>query len=232
MIVDALLDLQEIDLKRLELEKALAGLPEDIAIVKRRAEALKLEEKQRATDLKSLELKRKEVDGEVQSLDTKIIELKTKQAQVKKTEEYEALVAEIVHAQGRMSDLETEEIELLLQVDSIAAQNKEKTVVFESDLKTTDAQVVDLEGQIERLQKELVSMQEEYEHCRSQVTQVGLDSYDMVAKKGKKPFVVKLEGGKCMGCHLKVSAGTEQAIRLEKEFTRCENCGRILYIEG
>jgi predicted nucleic acid-binding Zn-ribbon protein len=37
--------------------------------------------------------------------------------------------------------------------------------------------------------------------------------------------------GKCEGCHMKLIASTVVAVQTAKEMARCEDCGRILYME-
>jgi uncharacterized protein len=43
--------------------------------------------------------------------------------------------------------------------------------------------------------------------------------------------VAPLDEGKCGGCHMKLIASTVVAVQTGKEITRCEDCGRILYLQ-
>jgi predicted nucleic acid-binding Zn-ribbon protein len=43
--------------------------------------------------------------------------------------------------------------------------------------------------------------------------------------------VAPLQDGKCGGCHMKLIASTVVAVQSAREIVRCEDCGRILYVE-
>jgi len=58
--------------------------------------------------------------------------------------------------------------------------------------------------------------------------------YDRIAQQ-KQPVCVPLHGGKCGGCHLKVSSEAESASRGKNPDIKlpvCDQCGRILYWEA
>ena len=55
-------------------------------------------------------------------------------------------------------------------------------------------------------------------------------------RPGKRmPAVVPIRGGKCGGCHLKVSSEVESAARgraTDLEFAHCDQCGQMVYWES
>jgi predicted nucleic acid-binding Zn-ribbon protein len=61
-----------------------------------------------------------------------------------------------------------------------------------------------------------------------------LSIYDRMARRGM-PVVVAIRGGKCGGCHLKVSSEADSASRGKvpgAELATCDQCGRIVYFES
>jgi predicted nucleic acid-binding Zn-ribbon protein len=60
--------------------------------------------------------------------------------------------------------------------------------------------------------------------------------YDRIAARNM-PAVVPIHGGKCGGCHLKVSSEVESAARSKSPdplaaLPTCDQCGRIVYWES
>jgi hypothetical protein len=61
-----------------------------------------------------------------------------------------------------------------------------------------------------------------------------LEAYDRAAAR-RMPAVVAIRGGKCGGCHLKVSSEVESAARgktADTEFALCDQCGQMVYWES
>ena len=59
-------------------------------------------------------------------------------------------------------------------------------------------------------------------------------AYDRAAAR-RMPAVVAIRGGKCGGCHLKVSSEVESAARgkaTDTEFALCDQCGQMVYWES
>ena len=70
--------------------------------------------------------------------------------------------------------------------------------------------------------------------ARAPVAAPALEAYDQAARR-RMPAVVPIRGGKCGGCHLKVSSEVESAARgktSETEFALCDQCGQMVYWES
>jgi hypothetical protein len=55
--------------------------------------------------------------------------------------------------------------------------------------------------------------------------------YDRTAAR-HMPAVVNVSGGKCSGCHLKVSGEVEGQARKGEELVTCDQCSRIVWFES
>ena len=62
-----------------------------------------------------------------------------------------------------------------------------------------------------------------------EVPESSLPLYDRLMKSKNGLAISEMKDGTCEGCHMKLIASTVAAVQSEKEVTRCENCGRILY---
>jgi predicted nucleic acid-binding Zn-ribbon protein len=99
------------------------------------------------------------------------------------------------------------------------------------------------EGRIKTLQEreanlgtELNSARAEFAAAREPIGEPRLKIYDRIAVRNM-PAVVAVNGGKCGGCHLKVSSEVESAARgkgtdASTALPTCDQCGRIVYWES
>ena len=86
----------------------------------------------------------------------------------------------------------------------------------------------------EKVMKVFHAARQDVETARTAVSIPPLRLYDRLAVR-TMPAVVPIRGGKCGGCHLKVSSDADSASRSQKanaELVTCDQCGRIIYWEN
>ncbi len=232
--LEALLILQDRDVKRLGLEAHLKAVPADIALVERKIAAEKAAIESARTEVKELETKKKLLETEIGLAEEKLGRYKTQQSLVKKNDEYQALGHQIETAGKEINDLEGTELEVMYSID----EAKKKFAAAEAELK---ANISGHEGRIKMLREreagfaaELKTVQAEVAAARAPVAGPHLKIYDRVASRNM-PAVVAIHHGKCGGCHLKISSEVESASRGKDPaaaLATCDQCGRIVYWES
>jgi predicted nucleic acid-binding Zn-ribbon protein len=224
-----LLELQERDSRRLMIEQQLKSLPREVTAVENRIAAEKSAIEAAKSEWHGLESKKKLLEVEIKSAEEKVAKYRTQQSQVRKNDEYQALTHEIENTQTAIGTLEEEEIGVLLNID----EARKRFTVAEGELKKN---IVGHEARIRTLREREQQLQEEHKVAVAEVAAVRPDVaepqlriYDRVAVKPGHPVCVPVKGGKCGGCHLKVSANIEATARTGSEIATCDQCGRIVY---
>jgi predicted nucleic acid-binding Zn-ribbon protein len=69
------------------------------------------------------------------------------------------------------------------------------------------------------------------ESLASQIPDTILPLYQRLMKSKAGLAVAPMHDGKCGGCHMKLIASSVVTAQAAKEIARCEDCGRILYVE-
>ena len=234
--VESLLILQDRDTKRLGLEAQLKAVPGDIALVERKIAAEKAAIDTARTEVKELETKKKLLEGEIGSAETKLGKYRTQQSLVKKNDEYQALGHEIETTEKAISEFEGQELEIMYAID----EAKKRFAAAEAELKANisghEARIKTLREREISLAAELKAAQAEVALARAPVGEPRLRVYDRIAARNM-PAVVSLHGTKCNGCHLKVSSEIESAARGKGvddtgALPTCDQCGRIVYWES
>lgn len=227
--LDTLRGLQEADMKRLDLEQQLAAVPRDVAAVEARIAAEKQAIETAKSEWHGLETKKKSLENDIKSAQDKAAKYRTQQLEVRKNDEYRALTHEIEVTEGVISGYEEEELKVMYAID----EAKKRFAEAERALKLN---IVGHEGKIAALRSHEKELKVEHEAAvrattaaRAQVPEPQTRLYDRLAKKPGLPVCVSVQGGRCGGCHMKVSSGIEFEARKAENIVTCDNCGRIVY---
>lgn len=231
--ISALLILQDRDLKRLGLEAQLKAVPGDIARVEQKIAAERAAIEAAKAELRNLEVQKKSLETEIGAAGEKLARYRTQQLSVRKNDEYQALGHEIETTQSQIGELEGRELEVMYAID----EAKKKFATAEAELRANisghEARIKTLRERETNLSAELAAAQSEVAAARAPVEPLRLRVYDRVAARNM-PVVVPIRGGKCGGCHLKVSSEVESAARGKTldptaALPTCDQCGRIVY---
>ena len=83
----------------------------------------------------------------------------------------------------------------------------------------------------ERMEKERAEVEAERDRLAKEVPEAILPLYHRLMKTKVGLAIAPMHEGKCGGCHMKIIASNVVAVQTAKDITRCEDCGRILYVE-
>ena len=232
-VIQSLLILQDRDLKRLGLEAQLKAVPGDIARVEQKIAAEKAAIESSRTEVRGLESKKKLIETDIGSAEQKVGQYKTQQLSIKKNDEYQAMGHQIETMQGQIAELEGQELEVMYAIDEAKKRFDAAEAELKANISGHEARIKTLKERHTSLTAELQSAQAEVAAARTPVDPLKLRVYDRIATRSM-PAVVPIVGGKCGGCHLKVSSEVESAARGKivdplAALPTCDQCGRIVY---
>jgi predicted nucleic acid-binding Zn-ribbon protein len=232
--IELLLILQDREAKRHGIEAQLRAVPREIAAVEQR-----IADERRAIDaskgqLRELESKKKLVETEIGSAETQLGKYRTQQLSVKKNDEYQALGHEIENVQKQIDGLEINELETMYAIDEARKRFAAAEATLKQNIVGHEARISTLKERDATFSTELKAATAEAGAARAPLPEPALEAYDRAAARGM-PAVVAIRGGKCGGCHLKVSSEVESAARgkaTDTEFALCDQCGKMVYWES
>ena len=227
---DRLLEFQGLEMHQLELQRSLDGLPREREDLERKLESAKEKLEEELGAYRDLELKQKTLDGDRAQEEEMVRKLRTQLLEVKKNDQYQAMLREIEDHKERASKLEEEEIEVMMLMDDEKPKVKEAEVAFNDREKELKGMMKGLEGRKADLEANLKELDEAVEKARAEVEEGWMKAYLQVKNQVRKgPWVVALQGGNCKGCHLRVSNEVAGNFGKDAGINHCDQCGRILY---
>jgi predicted nucleic acid-binding Zn-ribbon protein len=228
--IEKLLIVQHRDVSLLKIEQDLARIPIERAAVEAEivSEAANMEAARQSLIAK--EVARKDLDVEVKSKEAALLRFRTQQAEVKKNDEYQALTHQIEQTEADISSLEEQEIELMLEIDTVKEGFEAEKAVIESRIEAQRAAIALLNEREKHLNVSVEAARAEVAESRVGMDANYLEQYDRVKKMVKRaPYLAKVEGHKCGGCHLRVSNEVSRGAQDAGEPHFCDQCARMVY---
>ncbi|MBI2516040.1 MAG: hypothetical protein HYV95_03925 [Opitutae bacterium] len=224
-----LLALEECDSKRLALEQQLHAVPRDITAVEARIAAEKQAIESAKAEWQGLEAKKKTLETEIKSAEEKAAKYRTQQLEVRKNDEYRALTHEIETTEATIGGFEEDELKVMYSIDEAKKRFAAAEAVLKANISGHEARIKALRERETQLKGEHQAAATVVETARQAVPEDLLRVYDRLARKPGHPVCVPVHGGRCGGCHMKVSSNIEFEARKAENITTCDQCGRVVY---
>ena len=224
-----LLILQDRDMKFLRLEDELESLDPERESTKRESLNRQQVLEQSKQHMIQLEVRRKDLDNDVEAKKEQIQKYSQQQLETRKNEEYTALGREIDHVKEAISKIEDEELELMEQIDAYKPKIEEAKAVAE-EAKTHEAKVLaDFDEREKNIEKELDELEEELNTLSGELDAKMVKHYERLRDTKSGAVVVGVDHGSCGGCHMKLQAQQLVDAKSGREMVTCPNCSRLLY---
>lgn len=238
-VVEALIELQEVDGRIRELEVELKDLPRRKALETARLSGVSADLQAAKAGQEYASQRVKGLQADAQALQEKINELKRTQARLKTNKEYQQYSVQIDLVSH---DLETTENNALAAMDDLPSAERRTTdaqAKFNAEKGGVDALCAEIDERIAAVKEELAACQaERAEKAKAVADPKAMLYYERLRTK-RWPVVVQLtHDGVCDGCHLvqppsiaQLAEANEKrgAAGLPQQIVACTMCGRILY---
>jgi predicted nucleic acid-binding Zn-ribbon protein len=230
--VRALLILQDRDRRLLALAKDLEKLPQDEARAKAKLAGDEAAVARAHQALLDCELRVKKIELDAETRRTTIKRLKLQQFETRKNEEFVALGHEIVRYEKDLDDFETKELEAMEEVDGFRTALKAAEAARANTRKRVEEDLLSIAQRHAAVEAERLEVVAEREKLAAKVPETLIPLYNRLMKSKDGLALAPLRDGKCEGCHMKLIASTVMKAQSAREIAQCEDCGRILYVEG
>jgi hypothetical protein len=209
-----LLVLQDRDAKANRLEAELESI--DPEREKTRRESIQTQQilDQAKQGQMQLEVRRKDLENEVESRKEQILKFSQQQLETKKNLEYQTLGREIEHVREAISEIEEQELDLMEQQDAFKSKLAEARQVAEA-AKSGEAQIL--------------SDLDEREKIVSKINKKMVAHYERLLDTKEGKAIVGVDHGSCGGCHMKLQTQEIVNAKSGREMATCTNCGRLIY---
>ena len=225
-----LYELQQIDAEILTLDNKLKSVPLKI----KKAEAQlqlhqqKLQEKQ--TQLVEAEKVQRSKTAELEMEGEQRGKYQAQLREVKSNEEYQALDNQISFVQEKEAAIEDEILSAMLQIDQFNEELAQQKKEFNAEQEKHNAQKAEYEREAKALKEEIVTWQRKRQDFLHQIDPGLMSQYQVRFKRHRQGLVSLVVENACGNCHLTIPPQTLQEARKYEQPIRCGSCRLILYI--
>ncbi len=231
--IETLLQIQDKDIRIANLVKQIQTVPvekKQIQTEMTNAESMMDEAKKAIMDV---EKRIKTIEMEIATVDQRKVSLQSKSSQIKKNDEYRAMLNEVAAFDAKiekLEDLQLQEMEALEQARQKRAAAQKLCDAAQKRLLGTiedlDLRARNCEEQVKKVKAERDEMAKAVEpelmRLYSRLTRKGTDDGNF--RRGIAPLV----DNNCGGCFLTVTPQVRHSVN-KGDIVTCENCGVILY---
>jgi predicted nucleic acid-binding Zn-ribbon protein len=229
--VRALLILQDRDRRLMALDKDLTKLPQDEARAKAKLAGDEAAVAKAHHAVLESELRVKKIDLDSETRRTTIKRLRNQQFETRKNEEFVALGHEITRYEKELDTFETKQLEAMEEVDAARAAQRAAEGALAHTRTLVEEDLASLQQRQARMKEDRAETLTGRDKALANVSEELLPLYQRLMKTKDGLALAPMHDGKCQGCHMRLIASTVMAVQSEREVARCEDCGRILYLE-
>ena len=229
-LAEQLYRLQQVDLelqrKQQELSEIEDRLSDDKALVAAESKLASQEEQ-----LEGVRKKQKSSEWELEDLQEKVrrIDSKLYGGKTKDPKELVNLEKEVKGLKSQIRPKEDVLLGLMSQVEEIEAEVKITAEDTEQLKREWNQRQETLGRRKSEIETVLAKLRGERNRLEQQIDTEALNTYERI-KLIRGQAVVKVEGGKCQGCHITVPTSQWQKAKAG-DLIQCTSCSRIMYLE-
>lgn len=157
---------------------------------------------------------------------------KDRLGEVKTNKEYHAMLKEIETVETKNSEIETEILCLLDEIDkrkkSLQEEEKEKEK-YEHEYESEKQKI---KSEIDSLDEQILSCNQQYQKLIENIPKDLIKRYEMIKALNNGTAVVSVWKGVCGGCHMNIPPQLYNEVQKSNHLISCPNCSRIIYWEN
>lgn len=227
--VEDVLALQKVDIRIRNLEIRYKTIPGERAQLVSEFEKVKKEFAAASAAVKKLELQIRTCQSDNASEQEKLQACKIRSGTIKKAAEYDAVLAEIATCEKRISDLETDELELYDALEKARNEEKNAERQYKAVGRMAQKEVRELDQLKEKILNEIRERAVEAKTLEKNVAQVTLANYKRLLAAGQGDPVSPIVDQRICG-HCSITLPPQTLNEAKKgNLLECGNCSFLIY---
>jgi len=154
---------------------------------------------------------------------------KDRLGEVKTNKEYQAILKEIENGEVKNSEIETEIIFLLEEIDKSKTNLQVEEKAKEQYEHQYQIEKLKLKNDIDSLDEKILACTEQYHRLIENIPKDLIKRYEMIKDQKNGTAVVSVWKGVCGGCHMNIPPQLYNELQKSDDLLSCPNCNRIMY---
>lgn len=224
-----LIRLQRLHSEVADLQAKLAAAPGEISGLDAQLEADSQEVQSAREAIEDSGKDRRRLEGEVDSLRSKLAHYKDRLMEVKTNTEYQAMLHEIAYVEQQIVAKEDQILDQMMTAEELERKLAEARRRSEEGSREMLARKAELEAFVCASRDQLARLEGELAALESELPQHLVERYHRIAAARGGLAVTAVVDQCCEACHVRLRPQFLAELRTNSEIRLCENCNRILY---
>lgn len=227
--ITSLIKLQKVDTQLQEIRELLGDLPIKVDELSQKEKSFVEEINQAKIRIKEINLDISKKDHNAKVIQVKIQKLKDQLFLVKTNKQYDALSREIDYLKEALDRIETEELEISVEKDTLSEETQERENNLGSLTSDLHERKSSLESLIAESSEKKENLKNERQTIVADVSDSVISKYDRVLSARSGMAVVEVLDSSCSGCGSMVPPQKMADVKKGEGIQSCDVCSRFLY---
>jgi predicted nucleic acid-binding Zn-ribbon protein len=223
------IELQQVDLRIAELSAQIDDLPSQIRSLEAQLHDFLHAYEDHKQRLGKNQKERRELEGEIQTIQSRISKHKDQLYEVKTNEQYRAMLKEIEGEEGKIHGIEDQLLEKMMEAEQLEKQIQDAASRLEGEKTRVAGEVESLKSLRQADVEEREKLMARRKELEGVVSEEILDLYERVRKVRRGVALAQVRDGSCTACHVSLRPQLYNEVRTNESLLSCESCNRILY---
>lgn len=228
--LEKLIQLQHAESELRQVENELAEVPKHKEESDRRLKEERSRLDAAKESLAASQKARRQLESELQDLESKRSKYKGQLMDVKTNKEYTAMLHEIESVEREVRGREDLILVEMEKAESLGAEVKREEAAFKGIEEAFRAETKVLDEKAAVLQRKTAALAADRDAVAATVSASALELFHRIAKK-RGSAVAEVKDATCQLCHLKLRLQMFVELRHNEAIVQCPSCSRILYYE-
>jgi len=227
-----LVELQECDSQMVKIVGKKKILPEKIDKLDKEFLVFQKEIEKNKRKFDEVKASHVECENKIKKINEGMIKTKERLLEVKNNKEYQAMLKENETAEVMRSDVETEIISILDELEKLSALVKNDQATLDEYRKKYEEEKRLIEADLNSIDAGYLSLEQKRIELKDKVSADLLVRYEKIKKSNNGVGVISVWKAVCNGCHMNIPPQLYNELQKTSELISCPNCHRIMYFQN
>ncbi len=226
-----LIKLQDCDSQLVKLSAKKKILPENIEKLDKEFNLFKEGIEKNKIKYDELKSRHTENENKIKKGNEGIVKTKERMLEVKNNKEYQAMLKEIEIAESSRSEIETQIISLLDELDKLSVLVKKDEEILKQSRSKYEQEKKAMEDDLNAVDTDVANWEQKRIDLQRDVPDELLVRYERIKKRNKGVGVTSVWKAVCNGCHMNIPPQLYNELQRSDDLLSCPNCNRIMYFQ-
>jgi hypothetical protein len=227
-----LVELQECDSQLVKIAGKKKTLPEKMEKLDEAFRTFQNEIERNKRKYDEAKARHGDCENKIKKINEGIVKTKERLLEVKNNKEYQAMLKENETAEVTRSDVETEILAILDELEKLSVLVKQDQATLNEHKQKYEGERRLIEADLDSIDADFISWEQKRAELQGKTPADLVAKYEKIKKSSNGIGVISVWKAVCNGCHMNIPPQLYNELQKTSELISCPNCHRIMYFQN